>query len=392
MMKTLLITVAALVALAAPASAAVTPIDLGTGLKPSVAVDPAGTAHILYLPGTFGAPQYCRLPRRATACDVRSTIAGADHAEQVEILRRESDGVLIAVAREASEVSLAFSSDGGATFTPAVRNPTPVGYAETFTLAPGGQSVLAWAAGRPGQTGLALYNEAFAGADPRIAAIDDRSTSGARKALVATLPDGRILAGAADSPGVTWRLFGGGDPLDVGRWGKRGRLRGNAFDADLSSGPRGTFLVVDRSQPFRSAGHQYPPFYLRSFDAKRGRWSRETGMFADRGGDPESVRATQDASGRLHVLTNTDDGGHCLMYARTGPKKTSRLSRTNVLVRTARRSFDPRLAAAPDGGGAAVWYEMDNDVAQAHVWAAPLQAAKGTYRRADIRRWKACRS
>jgi hypothetical protein len=168
-------------------------------------------------------------------------------------------------------------------------------------------------------------------------------------------------------------------------------LRGYYFDADLSSGPRGTFAVVNRNHPSRTVQHQYPPFYLRSFDARRQRWSREIGMFADRGGDPESVQVTQDASGRLHVLTNSSDGGYCLMYARTGPRKTSGFSRTNVLVRTAQRSFDPEFSVAPDGGGTAVWYEMDTDRSLAHVWAAPLQAAKGRYHRADVRRWKECR-
>ena len=45
--RLLLLALAATVAGAAPASAAVTPIDLGPGIKPSVVVDPAGTAHVL---------------------------------------------------------------------------------------------------------------------------------------------------------------------------------------------------------------------------------------------------------------------------------------------------------------------------------------------------------
>ena len=66
---------------AAPAHAAVTPVDLGVGTKPSVVVDPAGTSHILFLPDTFGAPQYCRLPRGATACDIRTALT-----ENVDLL------------------------------------------------------------------------------------------------------------------------------------------------------------------------------------------------------------------------------------------------------------------------------------------------------------------
>src|SRR4051794_26113839 len=164
-LRPLFLALAATLAVAGPASAAVTPVDLGLGYKPKLVVDPAGTAHIVFLPGLFGAAQYCRLPPAATACDVRTAIANTDGSEQVEILRRDSDGALIALARTSSALSIAFSFDGGASFTPAVRNAAAVGSAKTFTLAPGGQSVFAWAAGRPGQTGVALFNAAFAAPD-----------------------------------------------------------------------------------------------------------------------------------------------------------------------------------------------------------------------------------
>src|SRR5215218_2497852 len=75
--RTLLLAFAATLILTAPAPAVVTPIDLGPGNRPSVVVDPAGTAHILWVIENFSAPQYCRLPRGATACDLRSAITNA---------------------------------------------------------------------------------------------------------------------------------------------------------------------------------------------------------------------------------------------------------------------------------------------------------------------------
>ena len=66
-----------------PASAAVTPVDLGVGTKPSVVVDPAGTSHVLYLPDTFGARSTagCRAARQPATSAPRS--ADLDDIEQV---------------------------------------------------------------------------------------------------------------------------------------------------------------------------------------------------------------------------------------------------------------------------------------------------------------------
>jgi hypothetical protein len=63
-------------AFAAPAQAA--PVDLGVGSDPSAAIDPAGTAHIVY--DASGGETYCRLPRNAKACDVLTPLPLADHA------------------------------------------------------------------------------------------------------------------------------------------------------------------------------------------------------------------------------------------------------------------------------------------------------------------------
>ena len=62
--------------LAAPAGAA-TSLTIGTGHKPGVAVDPAGTAYIVWYgpESNTTSLNFCRLPRGAGACDVRTTIA-----------------------------------------------------------------------------------------------------------------------------------------------------------------------------------------------------------------------------------------------------------------------------------------------------------------------------
>jgi hypothetical protein len=65
-------------ALGAPAGAlAAAPLTIGSGHKPGVAVDGAGTAYIAWYgpESKVTSLHFCRLPRGAGACDVASTIA-----------------------------------------------------------------------------------------------------------------------------------------------------------------------------------------------------------------------------------------------------------------------------------------------------------------------------
>ena len=64
--------------LIAPAGAgAATPLTIGSGHKPGVAVDAAGTAYIAWYgpESSITSLNFCRLPRGAAACDVSTTIA-----------------------------------------------------------------------------------------------------------------------------------------------------------------------------------------------------------------------------------------------------------------------------------------------------------------------------
>src|SRR5690349_5198481 len=65
------------VALLAPSVAGAAPLTMGNGHKPGVAVDAAGTAYIAWFgPESLTTSlQFCRLPRGASACDVKTTLA-----------------------------------------------------------------------------------------------------------------------------------------------------------------------------------------------------------------------------------------------------------------------------------------------------------------------------
>ena len=71
MIRPLLLALTFALLIAAPA-AAQAPIDLGPGQSPTVVVDAGGTAHIVF--DTTEGDVYCRLPRGAAACDVRTVL------------------------------------------------------------------------------------------------------------------------------------------------------------------------------------------------------------------------------------------------------------------------------------------------------------------------------
>src|SRR5262249_12944168 len=53
------------------------PLTIGTGENPSVLVDGAGTAHVVWnepVPGQADQLHYCRLPRGAAACSVSKVL------------------------------------------------------------------------------------------------------------------------------------------------------------------------------------------------------------------------------------------------------------------------------------------------------------------------------
>ena len=84
----------ALAAVAAPSAAAQAPIDLGPGEDPTIVVDAGGTAHVAF--HEPGGDVYCRIPRGAAACDVRTQLPLAGGDGRPWIIDRP-DGTLVIV-------------------------------------------------------------------------------------------------------------------------------------------------------------------------------------------------------------------------------------------------------------------------------------------------------
>jgi hypothetical protein len=385
--KTFLLALAISLAAAAPAGAA-TKIDLGLGTLPEVVAGPDGAVHMLNRTEPGDGVIYCRVPRRGRGCDVRTPLPIGGSA-QYSALYRRGDGLLIAVQTvEDTESSpldgqdgvlyASFSSDNGATFTPPAVIATGIDDFFPVELSPDGQAIMLM---YNDTDGALLRRAPFQGTDTRTLNVED--TSGATSGVsLAHLPGGRMLLARTGSDDiVAWRVFGGGDPLDINAWPTRGELT-DAFGTWMVSGPRGVFLRTSRG-----FGEQFleskAPIALRSFDSKNLRWRAPHAALTDQivyGGSS----IYQDAGGRLHVATVTNgySGRGCVMYARTGRKSSQWFGRTTRLFATRYKTQMPTsavIAAGPDGNGLAVWVDTS-----AHVWATPLRQAKGRARTISV--------
>jgi hypothetical protein len=379
--RLLLLIPALLVALtvAAPAQAA-KPIALGPGSAPRVVVDPAGTAHMVFRSTPDDGIVYCRLPRGARACDVRTALPIGSPAETYKIFRR-ADGVLIAVQTDEDDAAplnqlggrlwASYSSDNGATFSPPAVLASGIDGSYAAALSPDGQSVLLLLTF--GDSAL-LRRAPFAGPDQRVLDVED-TTGVDYSGRIADLGDGRMMVMHSTYEATGWRIFNGGDPLDINAWPTRGVLAG-VRGTQLVSGPRGIFLFDPHGSNDQKLD-DLPPATIRSFDSKKLRWRAARGVLAD-----EDIFNTsdlsQDARGRLHVVaTNADYGGlGCVLYARTATKR-SWFGPTTVLFFTRYKARMPSGAlalAAPDGRGWASWGD-----AGGQVWATPLRQKKGRY-------------
>ena len=80
------------------------------------------------------------------------------------------------------------------------------------------------------------------------------------------------------------------------------------------------------------------------------------------------------------MIADTGGAGltNCVLYTRTGPRRSSWFGKTTVLFRTISNDREPvftRVGAAPDGRGFAVWQDKVGE-----MWATPLRQASGKYR------------
>jgi len=337
-----IVSVVAGLVLVAPAGAA-TPLTIGTGHKPGVAVDAAGTAYIAWFgpESTTTSLNFCRLPRGASACDVTTTIAAPGTTLSRPFVT--VDGALVRVVSYRYGLTGArfdqiwefTSADGGATFDAG----HPVGIAP-FDEAVRGPGDTLTVATNAESTGLAVQNVPLDGTD-----------AGATEAILSAdhpyngtvgLAGPAMVAVFADASGNAQVRTSGGVLNDASTWTPPVDL-GYADYPRLAGGPSGLFLL---------SGTPANALTVRKFD---GTTFNAGAKIADIADDAQA-HLTEDPAGRLHaVFAHNTAAGLELGYA-TSDNGTSWKSGPLLTQTDATQSIGAlRAATAPDHIGVAAW-------------------------------------
>ncbi len=337
---------AALVAvLLLPASArAATPLVIGQGADPGLAVDAAGTAYLAWNgtePSGTRSLHFCRLPRGATACAGAATLSVPDGSYSLYRPFVSVSGPVVQVTQSRygfaagsfDQVIQFTSSDGGGTFDAG----TPVGTI-TFNEAvngPGGVGAVTFST-----TGGGFFQLMRAGSAASALLSADHPYDGA----VGVTPTGQLLTVFDDASGNSqFRLqSGAGDPNDAGTWGPPVAIGVESYPR-LAGGPAGLFLMGENAS--------------RGLEVRR--WNGTTfGPPAALGTGNEAPQAalSQDAGGRLHAVWPTFEAdGIELHYAVSDDGAAWQQGVVSIQQGSDGEQDEARVAAAPDHVGAAVW-------------------------------------
>jgi hypothetical protein len=375
------ITVAALV-VTTPARAAV---DLGVGTSPRLAMEPNGTAHIVF--SNDDGAVYCRLPRGARHCDVRVAMPLADSSGPAYIVRRASDGALFVVQTSDPEPEdftwVRESRDHGLTWSPPRvlgTNNGLLGLADV-QLGPDGDSLLT-VTSDVGE-GVMLQWGPIAGGQSRLFKLT--GGIGSDDTRILTLRDGRVLS-VSESVNfrLLWRLFRGGDPYNQAAWQPFPAQRlPDGANPQPATGPRGTFVMSTRTADAQLI-HGRAAFRVRTLKKSHFTGGRTFGGDVRVGSNNETEALFEDARGRLHAAwTSTGQSRSCLVYARTTAKRRSWFGRSTTLFVTRRLKLEPddvHLAATANGRGIAVWQDYRFGGKVHHIRVTALRQKRGKAR------------
>jgi hypothetical protein len=334
-------------ALLAPAAAAhaAAPVTVGSGFKPGVAVDAAGTAYVAWYgpePLTTSL-RFCRLPRGAGACAVTTTIAAPGTSLSRPFVTVQGSVVRVVSYRyaltgaEFAQVWEFTSADGGATFDAG----HPIG------VTPFDEAVAG-----PGDT-LSVVTNAFSGGevfqsmplgggttDTSAAVLSaDHPYNGSVALIDASTP----LAVFADGSGnAQFRRYGGsGDLNAAASWSAPVDI-GYADYPRLAGGPSGLFLF---------AGTADNGLDVRKFN---GTTFAPPVRIADAGDDAQA-HLTQDPAGRLHAVYPRGEADGMHLYEATSDDGVGWQTSSLLLQPGAQGIEDLRAAAAADHAGVAAW-------------------------------------
>lgn len=358
----------ALATLPAAGAQAATPIPIGDGRQPAVAVDGAGTAYIAWIgAGPDPTPLYfCRLPRGAAACAVATTIATPGTSLTRPFVQVDGNVVRVLSYRygltgDRFDADFLFTStDGGATFDAGLQ----VGITPFVDAVRG-----------PGAA-ISLVTHAVTQGEFYQRVPTDGTSAGESRALLSTthLGNGTVALVDPATPLVVFadgasnaqfrRYSGVGDPNDAANWTPAQDI-GYADWPHLAGGPRGVFLLAEATDN---------SVFVRRFEGTG--FGAPVTIPGARGEGAQSYLA-QDPAGRLHMLLpQITAAGSRLLYA-TSDNGAAWLQTTFAFEPLANQV---RAALAADSRGFAVWENSPGSAAR--VFALPIgpSAAKPAFR------------
>jgi hypothetical protein len=340
----LAVTCLAMVLLAPAGAGAATPLTIGPGHKPGVAVDAAGTAYIAWYgpESNVTSLHFCRLPRGAGACDVSTTIAAPGTTLSRPFVTVDGATVRVVSYRYGltgarfDEIWEFTSTDGGATFD--AGHPVGIAPFDEAVRGPGDTVTVATSAE---STGLAVQNVPLdgttAGTTQAILSADHPYNGTVGLAGPATMV--AVFADASSNAQVRTTT---GALNDATTWTPAVDL-GYADYPRLAGGPSGLFML---------SGTVASALTVRKFD---GTTFNAGAKIADIADDAQA-HLTEDAAGRLHaVFAHNTVAGLQLDYATSDDGVTWQsgplVTQTNPLQAIGQL----RAAAAADHLGVAAW-------------------------------------
>ena len=375
-----------LLALAAPARAETAFTLSTTGAGPSVAVEPGGTAHVVWNEpdpaNDNDTVRYCRLPRGATACAVTHDLQAPeeDIGSHPRVLLGPGGRVVVVSHRCCAnafgsnpdgfslEATFAFVSDDGGSSFGAARN---VG-----TVPPSGDAIYG-----PGDFSVSSITSIVTGGTFfQTTPLDARQTKNANvgeqgKGInnafghgTAALLDALTPIAAFDDLETTYfRVFSGsGSTNTLADWGAIQTV-GQGDEPRLAGGPRGVWLQYRPGSPGARG------YVARRYDPLAGSFGPPVKVTET--GEPIFADFDQDASGGLHSAWTQPGGPDRLLYNHASAQGSFGAPR--AVVANEPDIFRINLSGAGDGGAVAVWDGNNKAPVRAVHIAPPRPATSG---------------
>jgi hypothetical protein len=333
------------------------PFQVGTGNQPDIAVDGAGTAHVVWSENTGGADapdliHYCRVPRGATACSPAETLNAPLNStgRTTYVFVPEAGHVIIESYRCCGDSEgnyLLESTDGGDTFA-AARRIGKLDHQQDAAFGPGD----AVSGARADASVEAYQRMPLTGSAPTTEADFNSGISIPTHAAVAVEGDTTPIQVFSDGDHETFVRHNGGDFNNASNWSNATPLSPVGGEPRMAGGPAGVVLLDLQGTPGTRT------FVARKFDGT----SFGAGVSVTEAGDPiaADLSAEPGTGAFLAAWVANGESPNELRWSTSGDGTSWGAPQTALAGDAVDAIAHLQAAAAPDGEGFAVWDEGGN--------------------------------